>query len=43
MSENAVAAEDIVSTFKKLLTTDVAVPVAAMNSLVRCNPSSSWN
>jgi hypothetical protein len=37
MSHVTVAAEDVVSSFKNLLATDVAVPVAAMNSLVH-NP-----
>ena len=34
MAQRSAAAEDIVSSFKKILETDVAVPVAAMNSLV---------
>ena len=33
-STPAIPAEGIVSTFKRLLDADVAVPVAAMNSLV---------
>jgi hypothetical protein len=37
MSYPCVAAEDVVSSFKNLLAKDVAVPVAAMNSLVH-NP-----
>ena len=34
MSHAPAASEDVISSFKKLLDTDVAVPVAAMNSLV---------
>ena len=34
MSHTPAASEDVISSFKKLLDTDVAVPVAAMNSLV---------
>ena len=34
MSHIPAASEDVISSFKKFLDTDVAVPVAAMNSLV---------